>query len=117
VSETDLECDPQPTPSELHEEQMDFLAHILDKEIYDHNKTRERLHRYLNLYMKKEREVCSERLRAQYLSSVIDILRAQLKEEQVRRKAVEEEKALLLEESFNNFASVGPKYYCSPCQR
>jgi hypothetical protein len=113
VSEADLGCDPQPTPRELHEEQIQFLALVLDNEVMNHNTTRDRLHRYLNLYMKQEREGCSERVHTQYLNEVIKNLRAQLKQEQVRRLALEGEKAALLQESFDNFTCVGPPDHLS----
>ena len=106
VSFLDMECDPQPTPRELHEEQMQFMAQVFDKEISSHNKTRERLHRYLHLYMKQERDSCAALVHTQYLGVVINNLRTQLKQEQVRTKALEQEKARLLEESFNNFTCV-----------
>ena len=60
---------------ELHEEQVEFLALVLDKEVMNYNNTRERLYRYLTLFMKKEREGCSECVHIQYLNEVIKNLR------------------------------------------
>lgn len=106
-SEVEVDND-QPTTRELEDEQMQFLTFILDQEVASHNKTRERVHRYLGLYMKQERELCSERVHTQQLDTVINNLRAQVKEEQIRRLQVEEEKTALLQESFNHFACVSP---------
>jgi hypothetical protein len=85
---------------------MRFLSLILDQEIMDHNKTRERLHRYMQLYMMYERAECSERVHGQYLDTVIANVEGRLEEERERRKALEKEKTALLEESFNNFTCV-----------
>lgn len=104
----ELGFNPEPTPRQLHEEQMQFMSLILDKEVSNHNQTRERLHRYLNLYMKQERDGCAEREELKYLKAVNHNLRDQVKEEKDKRLAAEEQNAALLLESFNHYQQVGP---------
>lgn len=93
---------------------MEFMTHLFEKEVNDHNSTRSRLHRYLNLYMKHERGQCADRSHVRYLNMVIQGLQNQLLEEKAKRKAAEETQALLLRSDLDSFSCVSTSGQLSP---
>lgn len=93
-------------PRDLYEEQTEFLAQILGKEIHDHNTTRTRLYRYLSLFLKHERGHCSEHAHVQYLNMVIHDLRTKLQREKMERRAAEEAHAMVRDPCLDDFSCV-----------
>lgn len=87
---------PLKNPGDLQEEQLQFTTSILDAEVSDHNKTREKLQRFMGQSLAHERALCTERGVVKYLNTLIQGLKNQIHAETVKRVAAEEEKHALI---------------------
>ena len=86
-----LENMPPQNPRDLQEHQLVYMTDQLNMEVSEHNKTRERLQRYLGQALAHERALCTEQGTVQYLSSLVQELRMQVQTEQANRGKAEDE--------------------------
>jgi hypothetical protein len=95
-----------PNLRDIQESQLDFITSTLAHEVAEHNSTRLQLQRYLGLYLKNERGLCSERAYCHYLNSIIQELRHQVQKEKTKRIESEEARAVLLRRNLEEYCCV-----------
>jgi hypothetical protein len=97
-----------PHPRDLQESQLDFVTASWAHEVFEHNTTRQQLQQYLALYLKSERGLCGERTYCEYLGSIIEDLRTDMRKEKIKRLEAEEAHASLLRSNLEEYCGVNP---------